>query len=277
MKIFSPNEYHQNKQPSENDFDSAIELSSEVLNELYNCQDIVGATLYGSCVGDRQNWTIASDIDWLIIFSSLEQQLECNDLLKISVHFQSLNIPFNSPITNINSIERGYHNIGPLLFGIRSTPKRIVIGQDPVQVFNRYGFVSTREYLERALANTSRFFFENVSTIDLSSDGLTKRIQLSIDYFDDIFRSMIILFANTNSIDSPIFNTEYYVDSFSSLISEECIEIVKTVAAFKSEYRSILSSNSSNEYYEEFLRDNISLVFLIARFCLMNGDIVDLI
>lgn len=280
-RILTRRELEEKKYPSSEDLKTADNKIRSVLTDLKDKGTIIGSTSYGSFYDRHKRTDIASDIDWMVIFSSLEQMMESEEFADLLVFLNELNVPFYNPIISIENIESGNHIIAPILHCIRINTGRVIIGKDPVDIFKENGVTSKNiRIISRLFASYTRYFYEEVTKYPLAKKNdevLVRLLQLAINFFGETYRTMITLKEDTESrLDSTI-SYENYAEYYALEIDENIIKMGFEVIAFMIKYKEminvVLSSRSTKEVldeYDNFLRRHKYLVDVAARFCREN-------
>jgi hypothetical protein len=243
-------------------------------------------SLYGS-FASKVNFGEASDLDWIIIFESIEAMFDSIEFAEVQCLLREAHIPFTSPVISIPDIENEKHLIGPLIYGIRQTVNRIIIARDPVELFDEYGY-NNIAILSHMFASYPRYFFELVVSqyrlCQKNEEILSALLQMSVDYTVDTCRSMVAIRAEA---EDRVFDLTF--DNYRALyqkdIKEEDMVIGNSIFEFLSEYKkwlseviAVLKKGSDKERegiiqeYANFLGRNKDLIIKSIHFCRANID-----
>src|SRR3989344_2380981 len=287
-KIYSPQEVFRGEFPSGiEQMQEAAAGACQPMRQAHKKGDVVAASSYGSLYNEEGQFNRTSDIDWLIVFESLERMMDSMEYTDMQRLLREARIPFGSTVLSFESVECCNHLIGPLLHGIRRSVRRVIVGEDPVELFRRHGTKkNSREILSHMFASYPRYFFESIpgNVHHAQEDGeiLAGLLQRAIDYFIDTYRSMIVLQAHEDDFSTPLS-----FDTYSALYKEEippssmeCGRRVQTfIQLYKERMRDTMSHSAKGDEpekedgaaeYGSFLRGYLPIVKDSVLFCQTN-------
>lgn len=202
--------------------------------------DVIGASSYGSRGNAQGLFDECSDFDWIIVFDSLQSMCRSDELGRLHGVLKRYGIALSSPVVALESIQFKNHLLGPVMWGIRQTPVREVIGRDPVEIFDAYGGVDYELNLSMMFASYPRFFYEFVAAnrrrAKAEINVLIRLLQKSVDYFADTWRSMIGLAAVREGRILPM-TFESYKLLYGDRIPKEALRCGERVMSFVRTYR----------------------------------------
>lgn len=222
----------------------AASTSARLLQQAHHKGDVVAASSYGSLYNGNGQFNRTSDIDWLIVFESLERMLDSTEYTQMQRILQVAHIPFGSPALSLENVKCGNHLIGPLLHGVKQSVFRVVIGDDPIELFRSHGIKkNSREILSRMFGSYPRYFYEGIpaNLQDARDDDevLTSLLQRSVDYFIDTYRSMIVMNAHEEDYSVPLdFAT--YEGLYEGTIPPSAMECGKRIHSFIRKYKALI-------------------------------------
>lgn len=281
--IFSPTDISEGNVPTREDLLEAQDQIHQTLSRAYADNHIAGATSYGSvCKGGRR-FDNASDLDWLIVMNDLPGMFSSPALEEIQKIVSTKHIAWGGPVIAADTLRHGLHHIGPLLYGIKTSKERIVIGKDPVDISGELGidpYESRR--IRNILSATSRYGIERMA-INKAGDNMADSVQQSVDMFQETYRNMIVYAAGKDNHPYTLgFGS--YQRLFDSKLSEAESTAGAEVNAFLKKYRSMLSRVCSEPFHKNkrmrlklasFLEKQSSLPLYASMFTTGNCKILD--
>lgn len=271
MHILSTQEFEKKTYPTLDDLHNVIKEIITVLDELTTEGILLGASSYGSFFHPKGNPNFLSDIDWIIIFKNFSQLLQNKLFQELLNNLREKNIPFYNPILSQESIQLDNHIISPILHGIKQSTKRKIHGIDPVDIFLQYG-VRKNDFniIWKLFSTFTRYFHEIIVLHNKSSlNDHIQLLQLSLGFYHDTFRSMIVAICDKEDFETEL-NYEIYMQKFLHKINDDILEIGLEIEHFKNNYLDHVQNYSSVLVYEKFLIQNHSLPHKIAKFSLEN-------
>lgn len=271
MKILSPKEYETDHYPTMEDLHNAIDYISNNLEDLVKNGDVIGATSCGSFFFPEKQSNILSDIDWIIVFSSLEKQLSSTKFQGILSYFQEKNIPFFNPVLSIEAIENKNHIIAPIMHGIRQATERIIQGEDLVILLESHGVKKNDiEIISRLFSTFTRYFFEYLFyNNEKNVNDIVKNIQTGLGFYTDTYRTMLVLQCQPDDFATTL-DMVTYLNKYKQYLSPESISFVEEIERFKSIYKSMIFKKVPLGEYVDFINECRGLAFKIAMFCKEN-------
>lgn len=291
-KIYSPSEITNGDYPAnEESMRKAAAEAHSVVQEAHRKGDIVSASSFGSLYAqETTQFNRTSDVDWLIVFADLERMIGSQEFVRMQAALRDAHVPFGSPVLSMESVRSGNHLIGPILHGIRTTAHRLIVGEDPVELFHRHGVrKNSREILSHMFASYPRYFFENLcaAAARASHDpqALTDLLQRVTDYCIDTYRSMTVIEEPEDDFSSPI-TFESYVTKYEKRLPLDALQNGERVVEFIKTYKSTVNriiddvsvENDDAERqkivaaYAGFLQSYLSISKDAVLFCQANID-----
>lgn len=237
--IYTPEQLRKKTIPNIQALHAAPLLIKDALEAMLQAGDIIGATSYGSLFQENAVISCASDVDWLLIFSSTEamQRSTLWRVLQQELHRQSIH--FYVPALALANIRSGNHTLCSLLHGIRRTPRRLVTGTDPVEIFARYGAYQDSPLTTLQLfASFTRFFFEKYAHVydrDLSSAAIAELLNDAISIWKDVLACMLVRCIPRH--ETVAVSWDIYEQLYRDQIPRASMEAGATVASFIQEVR----------------------------------------
>ncbi len=267
--------------------DASLEVRT-MLEDLAKHGDLVSASSFGSFAADdgELTRTRVSDLDWIMIFA------DTNCMHNNSIFGQCLDslaakhVPFHNPVLSLENVKRKNHMIGSLLYGIERSPKRLIIGQDPVQLFAQNGvFPHDRSIAAKTFSTLPRYLLEHTcvatSRRQMEADHIAPVLQSAIMYFRDVYRTMFVLQILKEDPHSPLLPSfDGYALLHRNIVDKDCIEIGMGLHAFQLEYRDRITllleeyERTGNtelvRNYGEWLKTQKGILANSAKFCQEN-------
>ena len=287
-EVLPPSAITSRKLPTLEGLEKASVSVRSALGELVQRGDLLGATSFGSFASDdgELSPTRVSDLDWLIVFKDTVRMLNNEHFGNLLDELSTDHIPFHNPILSAENIRNGNHMISSLLYGIEKSPTRVVIGKDPLTIFQENGVRPwDRKLVSKMFSTLPRYFIEDAcimsSRKQITPDQLAPTLQSSMMYFRDIYRTMFVLRALAEDSNSPLPPSfEGYAVLYRNKVSRECLERGMAMHAFQLEYRERINllleafSRTGNislvQQYGEWLAKQKSLIASAAEFCQEN-------
>lgn len=292
-RIFTPEELIQSHFPESVE---KIRNSGHEVNRILEISqskgDIIGATSYGSLYGQNTSLTRTSDIDWLIVFQSIEAIFSSEELKHIIRVLNTAHIGFSSPVLSLESIESNTHLIGPIQMGIRNNIHRVIIGRDPIDILaEKQVHPNNIRIIDSMFSSYPRYFYESIFT-QLSNvkdvESLAVMMQKAVDYFTDMYRTMIVL-GPVDGTSSPILSYGMYKINYSQKIGEKALAAGEHLHSFINQYKSLVEDVMSEllleesakkkqelvDQYKVFLIENVKILINAIIFCQKNIEYFD--
>lgn len=134
---------------------------AQTLARMHQEGEIVGATSYGSLFLEGARITCASDVDWLVVFADHDAMLRSRYWRGLCQFLGDMHVGFHGPILTQAMVRSGNHSLSSLLHGVRRATRRIITGEDPLELFARAGTWQNDVASSLQLFGSfPRFFFE---------------------------------------------------------------------------------------------------------------------
>jgi len=216
--------------------------------------------------------------------------LESKHFADMQTALRDAHVPFGSPTLSLESVRSGNHLIGPILHGVRQATHRIIIGEDPIDLFHRHGIrKNSRGILSRMFASYPRYLFEKIGAgyarAENNAQTLSEILQSATDYFIDTYRSMIVADEPEDDFSSPV-TFDAYAAKYQTKLPTEAIECGERIVHFIEQYQQTASDTitdvsqetDTNEHqkivaaYTAFLQSYRSISRDTLLFCQANID-----
>lgn len=270
-KIFSPTEIENDEFPASEGAIQTVAIGAQhLVEQAYIQGDIVSASSFGSLYGKNAQPNRTSDVDWLLVFQDLDRMLTSKNFAEMQLALRDTHVPFNSPALSMESVASGNHLIGPILHGVRQAAHRIIVGEDPVDLFYRHGIrKNSREILSRMFATYPRHLFEKVSAgyalAEKSNQTLLEILQSATDYFIDTYRSMIVADEPEDDFSSPV-TFDVYSAKYQSKIPTEAFECGERVNQFIEEYKQTVAGTVTDISQQTDVAERQKIIATYAGF-----------
>jgi hypothetical protein len=255
-----------------------------LLRQAHARAEVACATSYGSLnrgIADR-----ASDADWLIVMRDIESMFTSPVLDQIRIAHRECHVSWSSPVTTIETLKHGFHQLAPLFYGIKHSSNRTIIGDDPIILFQESATEHClREAVRRILASSSRYTVEDLAIRRKEAqddpDVTAASLQLAIDTFQAVYRSMIVLAVNGRNVATE-FDFKTYSSFFDALLPDKAKIAGEKVSYFINMYRQRLQKylyavevQNANirkiaNRYASFLQEHVCLSKDVATFIEAN-------
>ena len=281
-EIYPPEVIAKRTYPSIEELTIATGVVRDAVNDMHKRGDVVSASSLGSLYDADKMPVIGSDIDWMIIFADLQAMLGSEEFKKMMRELAQKRVPFHNPVLSLDSIASNNFMIAPILHGMRRSTKRIVTGEDPVNLFEQHGIKKNdHEMISRIFASYTRYFFEEVATtlheVSDNKEVLARLLEKALNFYRETYRSMIVTSLDEDDYSKPL-TFEVYQELFADTIKADSMSSGTDVEIFLADYNALLQALDAStdaeaerrEQYEQFLSDRAGVVQSSALFSQAN-------
>lgn len=193
--IYTPKILRSKQVPNTRILYASVQLIQETLEVMADEGEIIGASSYGSLFHKSANITCASDIDWLVVFSSTTHMLHSAHWRTLLAELSNRHIHFQVPALSVDHIKSGNHTLSSLLHGVRYSERRLITKHDPIDIFAQHGWRQNSVLTTlQLLSSFTRFFFEAYA-YDFNSYHQAQKYDLlsqAVSIWKDIISSMVV-------------------------------------------------------------------------------------
>lgn len=255
----------------------------EVIKTLVEQDKIIAASSFGSLYNDPINISVTSDLDWIVIFKDLKSITESKELTKLLVYLEENNVPIDIICLWEEIVKVGNHTICPILYSIKSSINRKILGKDPLEIFKQNGIEKNKLQIIYNLFSTyTRYYFED-SRLFLKAvndeNTMINLFQKSVNFYSEVYKTMIVSESKLDNY-STLSTFENYEKMFKNKINQEIIIKGKEIEKFIHSYKEIINSvvkesgielkNKLLSEYIKFLKSNMKIIILCMEFCQSN-------
>lgn len=273
-RIYTPKEIEVGDVPTLYALAEANKKIVEVITDLKDKSQIIGASSYGSLASPNKLAHVSSDLDWLIVFESLEQMSDSQTFAELIEWLKAQHLDFSNPIVSLDSLRMENHIIGPIIYSIRANSERVIIGKDPVEFFDLER-TKLLEIISRLFHTFTRYFYEDIAKYHSTKkdiDLLVDLLQKSLNFFLDTYRSMQILEDDGKEKTNYRTYLAHYMGKLKDDLLEDGARVDRFIAMYKDEITKVLDANNdiTRNKYKAFLNDSRDVIMSSARFCRGN-------
>lgn len=281
-EIYPPEVIAKRTYPSIEALTQAAGVVQDAVSQMHKRGDVVSASSLGSLYDADKTPVIGSDIDWMIIFADLQAMLGSAELKQMLQELTQKKVPFHNPVLSLDSIANNNFMIAPILHGMRRSTKRIITGEDPVNIFEQHGIKKNdHEMISRIFASYTRYFFEEVATalheISGNKEVLAGLLEKALNFYRETYRSMIVASLDEDDY-SKSLTFEVYQELYADTIKADSMSSGTDVETFLADYNALLQTLDASvdaeaerrQQYEQFLSDRAGVVQSSALFSQAN-------
>jgi hypothetical protein len=242
--------------------------------------DLVSASSFGSCASSEPIRSRCSDLDWIVVFASVHALTSSECFGQMLRALAQLRLGFSNPVLSLESVEERSHMIGPIFHGVCQSPCRHIVGEDPVQLFQRHGIEKNDPIIvDRMFSSFTRYFFEDLPLLSgrLDDTGRAALLQKATNYFLDTYRSMIVLACPSGDVSAPL-SYDAYLDRYGAALAPSVQEDGRAVLSFIAAYQGLVQLLDDDDRQatrvaadaEALLRRSMGVAVASARFIHVN-------